>query len=121
MKRREKISKSARTWVGSIDAARTDKMTIVSRDNSTFAYCVICTTELIGRRGDARTCSSECRSALRRERETVQRTLTALLHNIGDLQMVVEHPDPVRARAARHALADARRQIIQACKESGVP
>lgn len=118
--KRERINRAAQNWSSSVDAARTDILQIVSRQSDTFAFCVICKTEMPGKRRGAKTCSTACRSVLKREREVVEVTLTNLLHCIGDLQLLIDSPDSVRSQRARVALRQARAELLAACKESGV-
>lgn len=82
--------------------------------------CWGCGNRFYTARSTTKTCSGTCRSRLRREREKVKRTLEQGLFAIGDLQRMIDSPDPVLSRKAKEALRELAKHVKDACLESGV-
>ncbi len=117
---RQKLIDRAARWQKSAEYSLTDRLNTVRAEPRTYAVCVMCGEGLIGRRRHTKTCSETCRSALREERKLVVRTLDHLLWGIGDLEEMIQQPDPIMAERARQALKMIRDGVLEACREVGV-
>jgi len=87
----------------------------------TECVCIICQTRFpVKRRIGTKTCSAKCRSRLRRLRDRARRKTEMIMWMIGDIQDMLDSPDPLMVKRARQALAEIREQSTAACAEVGI-
>lgn len=110
----------------------TDKPLNVTRINGTEAsfikskrgsqcVCIICQTAFVTkRRTGAKTCSDKCRSRLRRLRDRARRKTEMIMWMIGDIEDMLDSPDPLMVKRARQSLFQIRQQSTWACAEVGI-